>query len=274
MNLVQRVKDILLTPKQTWPVIEAEATDTAGLYTNYVMILAAIPALASFIGMSLIGMNFMGVSMRIPLMTGLAQLVTGYVLSLAMVYIIALIADSLAPTFGGQKNMMNALKLVAYGSTAGMVGGIFGIIPSLSVIGLLAALYSIYLIYLGIPTLMKCPEDKALPYTAVILVCGIGAGLIIGAVSAMFTPHPALQLGAGGHMPGAAPQAEITLKTPEGSVTVDTQKMEDWSKRMEATSKKLEDAQKSGDQAAAQQAMQEMMANMGMKPGAAPETKN
>jgi uncharacterized membrane protein (DUF106 family) len=142
-----------------------------------------------------------------------------------------------------------------------MVGGIFGLIPSLSMLGLLTALYSIYLIYLGLPTLMKCPEDKALPYTAVILVCGIGAGLILGAVSAMFTPHPAMQMGA-----GDAPKAEITLNTPNGAVTLDTDKMEAWSKRMEAANKKLEAAQQSGDQAATSQAMQEVMATMGMNP--------
>jgi hypothetical protein len=157
MNVIQRVKDILLAPKLTWPAIEAEASDTASLYKNYIMILAAIPALAGFIGMTLIGASVFGISIKVPFMTGLMQLVVSYILSLVMVYIIALIVDALAPTFGGQKNPMNALKLVAYGSTAGMVGGIFGLIPMLSMLGLLAALYSIYLIYTGLPTLMKCP---------------------------------------------------------------------------------------------------------------------
>ena len=102
-----------------------------------------------------------------------------------MVYVLALIADALAPTFGGQKDLMSALKLVAYGSTAGMVGGIFSIIPGLSVLGLLALLYSIYLLFLGIPVMMKSPQEKALPYTAVLLVCGLVAGAILGAVSAI-----------------------------------------------------------------------------------------
>lgn len=267
MNIVERVKAILLAPKQTWPAIEAETTDTASLYKNYIMILAAIPAVASFIGMTLIGVSAFGISVKLPFMTGLIQMVVGYVLSLVMVYIIALIVDALAPTFGGQKNPMNALKLVAYGSTAGMVGGIFSLIPMMSMLGLLAALYSIYLIYTGLPTLMKSPEEKSLPYTAVILVCGIVAALILGAASAMFTPSPAMHLGASAPtLDGAAPKGDITINTPEGSVTLDTQKMEEWSQRMEAASKKMEEAQKSGDQAAAEKAMQEMMATMGMKP--------
>lgn len=196
MNIVQRVKDILLNPKETWPTIEAEATDTASLYKEYIMILAAIPAVAGFIGMTLIGFGALGINVRMPFLSGLAHMLTSYVLSLVMVFVIALIVDHLAPTFGGTKNPLNALKLVAYGATAGMVGGIFSLIPALGVLGLIAALYSIYLIYIGLPIMMKCPEDKALPYTAVVLACAVGAGLILGGVSAMFTPTPAMHLGA------------------------------------------------------------------------------
>lgn len=185
MTIVARVKEILLTPKQAWPVIASESTDTASLYTQYLMILAAIPAVAGFIGLSLIGVNAMGMSMRVPLATGLANLVVGYILSLAMIYVLALITDALAPSFGGQKNPMQALKLVVYGSTAGMVGGLFTLIPALSTLSLLTSLYSIYLIFLGVPVLMKSPPEKALPYTAVILVCGLIAGAVLSGVSAL-----------------------------------------------------------------------------------------
>ena len=191
MNLIQRVKDILLTPQQTWPAIAAETTSTADLYKNYVMILAAIHAIAGFIGMSVFGLSMMGVTVRVPFLNGVAQMITGYVLALAMVFIVSLIVDALAPKFGGQKDPANALKLVAYGSTAGMVGGIASLIPSLSVLGFIASLYSIYLIYLGLPVLMKCPPQRALAYTAVIMVCAILAGMLVGGVSAMFMPSHA-----------------------------------------------------------------------------------
>ena len=115
-------------------------------------------------------------------------MLVSYLLSLAMVYVLALIVDALAPTFGGTKNQINALKVVAYGATAGFLGGIFSLMPSLSILGVLAALYSIYLIYTGLPVLMKSPPDKALAYTAVVIVCGIVAGILIGVLSALVTP--------------------------------------------------------------------------------------
>ena len=66
MALIDRVKDILLKPKDTWPVIEGEETTPASLYKDYLMILAAIPAVCGFIGMSLIGIGGFGFSIKIP----------------------------------------------------------------------------------------------------------------------------------------------------------------------------------------------------------------
>ena len=195
MSLIQRVQDILLRPRQTWPAIAAEPADTASLYSGYVAILAAVPALATFIGLTLLGL---------PVMAGLLQLVIGYVLSLVMVYVLALIVDALAPTFGGTKSPIDALKLVAYGSTAGFVGGIFNLVPFLDILGLLAALYSIYLIYTGVPVMMKCPPDKAVAYTAVVIVCGIVAMIILGAITSLVVPAGPLHVGAAAADAGAA----------------------------------------------------------------------
>jgi len=227
MNLVQRVQDILLRPRETFTAIEAEPADTASLYKNYLLILAAIPALAGFIGMSLVGMGFLGI--HIPITAGVVHMVLNYVLSLAMIYVVALIADALAPNFGGVRDRMQALKLVAYGSTAALVGGVFSIIPSLSVLGLLAAAYSIYLIYIGAPILMKCPPDRNAGYVAVVCVAAIVAGVVIASVSSLALRGVGMGLWMGGHH-----GPSVTMDTPEGKVTVDTAKLEELGKKMEA----------------------------------------
>ena len=247
MNLVQRVQDMLLKPKETWPVIGAETTDIPAIYTKYLVFLAAIPAVATFIGFSVFGISMLGATIRVPILSGLVNLVVGFLLSLAMVYVLALIANVLAPTFKGEKNLLNAFKLIAYGATAGMVGGIFNLLPALSMLGLIAALYSIYLIYTGIPVLMKAPADKAVAYTAVLIVCGVVAALILGAVSAMFTTSPGSLVGSGERDSG-----NVTIKVPGTEITIDTSKIEQASKQMKA-------AQASGDQEAASKAMGAMV---------------
>lgn len=197
MDLVQRVQDILLRPKETWPRIEAEAATPASIYQPYLLVLAAIPAIAGLIGMSLIGIGGFGVSFRVPFVTGLVQAVMGYGLTLVMIYVLAWLTHTLASSFSAEGDFMAALKLIAYGSTAALVGGVFSLIPALGALGLLAAIYSIYLLFTGVPVLMKCPPDKAIAYTAVIVVCGIVAGFVLGMLSAMLAPGmgPAAMMG-------------------------------------------------------------------------------
>jgi hypothetical protein len=164
MNLVERVKNILLTPKTEWPVIAAEATDVKSLYINYIVILAAIPAVAGILGLLI--MHFA--------VAAVGYAIVQYILTLIMVFLVALLIDALAPTFGGQKSQINALKLVAYSATAGWVASVFLVIPMLgAIIALIASLYGIYLLYLGLPVMMKCPQEKVIPYLVVTIVIWI-----------------------------------------------------------------------------------------------------
>lgn len=243
MNLIERAKNILLQPRPTWAVIDTEATDTAALFTRYAMVLAAIPAVCGFIGMSLIGFGGFGVSFRVPLATGLVNMVVSYVLSLAGIFVLGLIINALAPTFGGQKNQTQALKVAVYASTAALLGGVFSLLPALSMLGLLAALYSIYLLYTGLPVLMRSLPGKAAAYTAVVVVASIVLGVVMGAVTALFMP-------ASGTLWGGAAAPAVTMNTPRGQVSIDTSGLEAAGKRMEEAARKMEEAQKSQDSTA------------------------
>ena len=182
MNLVDRAKNILLQPKTEWAVIEPEQTDPKTLYTSYICILALIPAVASFIGTALIVSFFAG---HIGLGFALVAAITQYVLTLVMVFVVALIADQLATSFEGQKNLNQALKLTAYAMTAAWVAGIFAIVPILGwLLTLLGSLYSLYLFYLGVPVMMKVPEAKAVGYTVVVVLVAIVIGAVIGIINA------------------------------------------------------------------------------------------
>ena len=273
MSLIERVQSILLRPKPTWPVIAAEPADAASIYSGYVVILAAIPAICAFIGWTLVGGGF-GVTYRLPIATGLMQMVIGYLLSLAMIYVLALIVNALAPTFGGSKDLVAALKVVAYGSTAGFVGGVFSLLPSLSWLGLIASFYSIYLIYLGLPVLMRCPPEKAGAYTAVVVVCALIAMIVLGAVSSLFVSRGPMGFGTstvgGPTLPGAAGGGDIQIKADGATVTLNPSAMADMAKRMEEAGKRMESAQQSGDSAAAGKAMGDILGAVTGSGNAAP----
>lgn len=190
MNLFERVKGILLNPRAEWAIIEREPGDMAYLFMNYVAILAAIPAVCGFIGGSLIGISLPGLgTVRVPIVAGLMGAVLAYLLTFAMVYIVAMLAELLAPTFKGQKNFENALKLVVYSYTPAWLAGVFLLIPSLGFLAILG-LYGLYLLWTGIPPLMKAPQEKSIVYTLAIIVCAIVIGLIVGLVQAAILPFP------------------------------------------------------------------------------------
>jgi hypothetical protein len=173
--LIRRLKGILLTPHTEWHVITQEKGDTSALFIRYVAILAVIPALARFIGATLVGWYA-------PIMSSLAGALVIYLSGFAIVYCLALIIDVLAPMFGAQKDFAAALKLAVYSATPVWIAGVFLLVPGLSFLVVLG-LHSVYLFWTGVPILMRAPAGKALPYTAAVggcaLIMAIGLGLSV-----------------------------------------------------------------------------------------------
>lgn len=169
MNLVDRVKNILLSPRTEWPTIAAEAATVQSLYTGYILILAAIAPIALLIRSG---------------GAAIAAAIAQYVVALVIIYLLALIVDALAPTFNGTKDFTQSLKLVAYSYTAPWIAGVFLLLGTTigGLIGLLAAIYAWYTFYLGVPTLKKCPPEKAVGYTIVVVLCGIVLAIVLGVV--------------------------------------------------------------------------------------------
>ena len=255
-KLMARVKAILLTPKTEWPVIAAEPATVADLYKNYIVILAAIPAVAGFIKSAFIGVGAFGIYYRAPVGTALTGAIVGYALSLALVYVMALIVDALAPTFGGRKNPIQALKVVAYAYTASWVAGVGQIVPGLGwLIGIAGGVYSIYLLYLGLTPTMQSPQEKAGGYTAVSIIISILLGLVIGAVVGGI-------VGTGAMMGGAMSGTNFGT-SDSGDVVVDKDsklgQLKAWSDKVNAAGKQMEAAQKSGDATAQGEAMAKVM---------------
>ena len=114
----------------------------------------------------------------------------GYALALVGVFVFALIIDAIAPSFGGQRNQVQALKVAAFSWTPSWVGGVFTLVPALSIIYLVCSLYSLYLLYAGSP-LMKTPKDKVVPYAIVLILVGIVLFVMLAAVRQAFLPSMA-----------------------------------------------------------------------------------
>ncbi len=183
-TIVERAKAMILSPKDEWPKILTEMQDQSDILRGYVLPLAAIGPVASLIGGQVFGYGAFGFSYRPSLVAALVTALLGFVLSVVAVFVLMLIADLLAPKFAGQSNRLNAFKLVAYSYTASWLAGIFGLIPSLGFFSLLG-LYSFYLLYTGATPMMKVPQDKAVGYTVVTVVCAIVLSILVAPITAL-----------------------------------------------------------------------------------------
>jgi len=232
-NLVSRVQNILLTPKTEWPVIAAEPETTSGLYTKYILIVSALGPLAMFLKSTLIGTSTFIGTFRVDMATGLKWLVLMYVLGLVGVFLWSLVINVLAPTFGGQKDSVQALKTAAYAATAAWVGSIGQLVPWIGwLIGLAAAVYSIYLLYLGLPHTMKAPADRAGGYTAVAIIVAIVLSWIIWVIVGGIVGRSLWGGGQGG--------SGITVTDSDFAEGSTGAAIEEWARQMEEAGKQVE----------------------------------
>jgi hypothetical protein len=178
--LIARVQRILLSPATEWDTIAGEAADVQKIYMSYVGPLVIAAALVGAVALMSFGFGF-GLVLQLA--------ITQIVLGLISVYVVAFVINALAPTFGATADMGQAFKLAAYSPTGSWIGGLFVIVPVLGgIVAIVGALYSLYLFYVGLPKLMRPPQDKVLIYTLSIIGVMIVIYIVIGAITSSMMP--------------------------------------------------------------------------------------
>ena len=168
-GLMARAQGIITKPAAEWDVIDGESATVSGLFTGYVCILAAIPLVAGILGALLMSVFFHG-----AIIIALVVAIVAYALELVGVFVVGFIVDALAPSFDGQRSLVQGMKIAAYSFTAVWVAGILSFIPFLGALVVIAAIiYGLYTMYLGLPKLMKNPPEKTMGYFLVVLVISI-----------------------------------------------------------------------------------------------------
>ncbi|HSU27977.1 MAG TPA: Yip1 family protein [Chitinophagaceae bacterium] len=185
INVIDRAKNILITPKDEWPVVDKEKFSTSAILTSYILPMLSIGAIATFIGQGLIGKSlgpYGGNTASVK--AGLIGALLFVILTIITVYIVAAAIDALAQSFSSEKNWIKSFQLAAYSLTASYVGAIFLLFPALNIVAILCTVYSIYPLYTGIPNMKKTPVDKTVAYLAVVILITIVAVILVGIIQA------------------------------------------------------------------------------------------
>jgi Yip1 domain len=184
-GLLERVRSIILTPKTQWQLIEAEPTSVSKLYSGFVMPMAAFAAVMSFFRMSVVGVTLPdGGALRMSLVSGLFSSLLTFVMGLVGLYLVGMIINMLASVFGGLRDRRQALKTAAYALTPAWLGTALTFLPLGSLLQLIAGLYGLYVLHLGLPVMMKAKQAGTGGYTAAVVACLIGVGILFGMIAA------------------------------------------------------------------------------------------
>lgn len=178
-----RVKNLIVSPKTEWEQISREENDIRTIALKYLIVLALIPAVCTFIGYSVFGykiplMGYVGSSLSMAF----RQALVSYISSLAGAALAAVVINLLAPSFSSQQNGGRAFALVVYSYVPMYVAGVLTIIPSLAPITIIAGLYGLYLLYLGLPVMMQTPGEKHTSYFVVSLIVMIVASVVLSMI--------------------------------------------------------------------------------------------
>lgn len=185
MNIIERVKNILVTPKTEWDVIAAEEGSVSSVLTTYVLPLSLIGAAASLIGWGLIGKSYGGFGFSFAVKgwdIGIKYAIISFVTAIVGYFITTFVVDALAPSFGSEKNINKSAQFVGYSSTASLVGGFFNIFPSVAWLAFLLGLYGLYLMYLGLGPVKKTPDDKKVVYLIISIVVLMVVYFVVGLI--------------------------------------------------------------------------------------------
>jgi Yip1 domain len=175
MNLVERVKNLLINPQVEWLVIKTENATVLEILTTYILPLSVIPA--AFALLSGLIWHSLGL--------GLANALASIAMAIVGFYAGTYITDALAPYFSSEKDLDRSAQLMGYSYTPIAIASILGIIPILSFLSVLAGFgYMLYLVYVGASPLKKTPDEKRVAYSVVLLLVQL---ILFFTLSAIFT---------------------------------------------------------------------------------------
>ena len=181
MALLDHTLGIMTHPDEEWAAIKKQKSSFRQVFLSHVPFLAAIPAVASFFGLTQVGWTIGdGAAVKLTVNSALSLCALTYVALLAGVYILGEFINWMAKTYGvdgsEERRHYAGTAMAVYITTPLMLAGAVTAYPMLwldAIVIMAAATYSVYLIYEGVPILMSLDKDRAFMYSSSIVTVGL-----------------------------------------------------------------------------------------------------
>ena len=171
------IAGILKDPKNEWALIEQERYSAKTIFLTQISILAAIPAIALYVGVTQVGWSVAGEEpVRLAESSALGSALLFYFAMWGAVAFIAACTHWMEKTYGGEVSLDECLVLTTVTATPLFLSGVSFLMPILwlnvAVAGVALA-YSVYLLYSGTSRIMKIDEDRAFMFASSILTVAL-----------------------------------------------------------------------------------------------------
>ena len=175
--VLNHVWGLFSQPKKEWKSIKEERCTVGKCFCSHVLIMAAIPAIAGYIGTTQVGWSFGGFEVhRLTTESALQIAILTYLTMLVAVFSLGKAIHWMGQTYGSKQTLPQAIALAAYTATPLWLMGFFFLYPVLWVnmlIGLPALAYTVYLLYTGVPVMMNVSQERGFLFASAVLAVGL-----------------------------------------------------------------------------------------------------
>jgi hypothetical protein len=175
--VLNHVWGLIFQPKKEWKSIKDERCSIGKCYCSHVLILAAIPAIAGYIGTTQVGWSFGGFEVhKLTTQSALQIAILTYLTMLVAVFSLGKAIHWMGQTYGSKQTLPQAIALAAYAATPLWLMGFFFLYPVLWInmlIGLPALAYTVYLLYTGVPVMMSVTQERGFLFASAVLAVGL-----------------------------------------------------------------------------------------------------
>ena len=177
--ILSHVWGLFAHPEEEWKSIRKENCTIGRCYCSHVLLLAAVPPIAGYIGTTQVGWHIVTAEVhRLTHQSALWIAILSYLTILVAVFTIGKMIHWMGQTYGTKQPLSQCIALAAYTATPLFLIGVMLLYPVLwlnLLIGLVALAYTVYLLYLGVPIVMSVTKERGFLFSSAVLAVGLVA---------------------------------------------------------------------------------------------------
>ncbi len=187
MAILEHTLGIFLHPDSEWKAIRNEKHSFLQVFLSHVPILALIPCIAGYYGVTHVGWSFGGGStVKLTANSALALCVFTYAAVLASIYVLGEYTNWMSRNFGvrddDEHRHYEGTALAVYASMPLLLAGVILVMPNIwlvTTVYLAAIAWATYLLYEGTPILMNIPKERAFIYSSSVVTVGLCLTVVV-----------------------------------------------------------------------------------------------